>query len=1362
MRRILSTIFLIGTLAGTARATHISGGEIYWDCLGNNQYQITLIVYRDCFGVQLNNNFDVNFDSPCGNFTQTVNTPNGVELSQLCDQQLPNSTCNGGNLPGIEQYTYTTTVTLPPCNAWTISWSLANRNAAIANLQNPNNTQMYEQAVLDNSSGVCEDSPQFTSIASPYVCQNYPVTYSLGAYDPEGDSLTYTLINAMDQGGVPIAYVPPYSATQPITGLTIDAQTGLLSFTPTLAGNWVVVVEVNSYDSLGNWLGSVMRDMQFVVYPCSNVPPDASTGTIGSVSGAAVQTGPNAIQVCESGNICFDFIISDANANNILDAVTNVQQSLPGATFSFTGTNPITCTVCWTGSQGTSGFYPFIVTVDDGACPIPAFQIYVYEVTVIDGIFIDASSTNESCAGMNDGSVSVDVTEGTAPYNYNWGILPQNSDSINVGAGSYTVVVSHGNGCVSAPATVTVNTTQPPVANGGNNFNVCLGGSTMLTGNAQNSSGSDWSGGAGTFIGNGNNQQYIPTNADIVNGGVDLYFTANGNGGCPPDVDTVHVNYSNAFLNAATSDVDATCNGGTNGSASFTPNVPGLTYQWNTNPVQNSASATGLGAGTYAITVTDQLGCDTTMTATVSAPQAISIGNVQVVNESCAGQGNGSVSITVNGGTSPYQYLWSNGATTPSITVGAGTYSVSVTDANGCAPATATATVQAAGQPNQANAGPDQIACGSSAPVQLTGSVVNATGGTWSGGTGNFLGGGLNPQYDPSAADIANGGVYLYLSTTGNTTCPQDVDTVHITFSTSFLNANLTTTGVVCNGGSTGSIAFAPALPGNSYQWNDPAAQTTPSAVGLPSGTWTVTVTDQYGCDTTLSAFVPQPAPLTSANLAFTNPTCANTLNGAINVSAIGGTPGYTYQWSANAGGQTGPSAIGLGTGTYIVVITDANNCTAQASATLTAPAPITLSVQVPDTVCVNAPVMMTAQASGGSGAYTITWGGIGTGSPITYSFPASQVVTVSATDGNGCNSPVVFEQVVVLDLALANLDVYGDTIACPGENATVSATLNNYAGNYVINWPQLGTTGNGPFNVPVTGNQTITAVVTDQCGATLTESVQLILDVPPTITLPPVIAEGCAPLTVQMPDSLTTQPVSYLWMFGDGNSSTDVAPSYTYNSAGSYTVSLTVTTPNGCSANAVNSGLVTAYPSPTAAFTASTYLTDFANQPITFTDQSPGSPTDFAWDFGDGNNSTDPTTQHSYGTVGVFPVTLTVTDANGCTGSTTQNVQITPIYDIDIPTGFTPNPGGGDGTYDPNDLSNDVFFPFVQFVKDFNMRIYNRWGELVFESNDIRIGWNGFYRGDLSQQDVYAYTMKVTFVDDREVERMGDITLFR
>jgi hypothetical protein len=404
----------------TAQATHMSGGEIYWDCIGPNQYRITLTIYRDCAGISLDNGYDLDISSPCGTHTLHVNTPGGTELSQLCDQELSNSTCNGGSLPGIQQYIYTGTITLPPCDSWTISWTEIYRNNAIVNLQAPGTLEMYIQAELNNADAPCNDSPEFTNTAIPYVCLGYPISYSYGAYDPEGDSLTYQLIGARVGGANPISYVAPFTGAEPITGITLDPQTGLVEFTLNTAGNWVVVVQVNEYDSLGNLIGTVMRDMQFIAYPCTNVPPDPTTGTVTGMSGQAVQTAPYAVQVCESGAFCFDMVISDANANNVLEATSNVANNLPGATFSYSGTNPITCHVCWNAGQGTSGFYPFIVNVNDGACPIVAFQTYVYSITVIDGIFIDVTSTNESCAGANNGTGTVTVTDGTGPFQYNW------------------------------------------------------------------------------------------------------------------------------------------------------------------------------------------------------------------------------------------------------------------------------------------------------------------------------------------------------------------------------------------------------------------------------------------------------------------------------------------------------------------------------------------------------------------------------------------------------------------------------------------------------------------------------------------------------------------------------------------------------------------------------------------------------------------------------------------------------------------------------------------------------------------------------------------------------------------------------
>ncbi|MCB9169129.1 MAG: PKD domain-containing protein [Flavobacteriales bacterium] len=1346
-----------------ASATHIGGGEIYWNCLGNGQYEITLVVYRDCIGIELDPAYDLDVTSPCGDMTVHVTTPGGVELSQLCDQELPNSTCNGGTLPGIQQYIYTGTITLPPCDSWTISWTEIYRNNAIVNLQNPGQQEVYVQATLNNAIAPCDDSPQFTNIAIPYVCTGYPISYSYGAYDPEGDSLSYELISACVGGATPIPYVAPYTPTQPIPGLTLDPVTGLVSFNLNVSGNWVVVVQVNVYDDQGNLIGTIMRDMQFIAYPCSNDPPDPTTGTVANMSGDATQTGAYAVDVCESGDFCFDMVISDPNPGNVLTATTNVQQNLPGATFSYTGTNPITCTVCWSAQPGSSGFFPFIVTVSDGACPIQAFQTYVYQVHVRPGLFIDATAVDESCLGAGDGSASVNVLAGTPPYQITWS-TGATGTSIQAGSGTYAVTMIDANACGPTTDTVTIGASSVPgVANAGPDLVGCLNSFPLdLQGIVANAPSGIWSGGQGTLSGNGLNVQYSPSTSEIIAGGVDLVLTTTGNGTCAPDADTVHIALSDALMNAAISATDALCSGSATGTASFTPNDPTLTYLWNDASAQTSATATNLVPGNYSVQVTDVLGCDTTLTVALSAPATLAIAQVNVVDEPCAGTANGSVTVTAAGGTPPYQYTWSNGMTGPTITVGAGTYSVSVTDAHGCTPATATATVTAAAQPPTANAGPDLIGCMDALPVVLQGLVSNAPNGTWSGGTGTFTGNGLNVQYLPSNAEIAAGQAVLTLTATGAMGCPPASDQVVVQLPNSFQNALVQSTPVVCAGAANGTATFSPQNAGFSYAWNDPAGQTTPTATGLPAGNYAVQVTDAFGCGTSLPVTVTEPPVMQLNGPTATNPTCAGSTNGSATVTASGGTPGYSYQWSANSGGQTLPTATALAVGTYVVVVTDANGCMVQGSTTLNAPPPVTLSAQVPATVCVNTPVQLTAQAGGGQGSYTIQWNGIGYGSPITYSFPSPQTVTVSVTDAAGCSGPTLMFPVDVLDLSLGTLQTYGDTVVCPGGSAMIGGEVSNYAGNVQLYWPGLGVNGNGPIIVPVTGDQTYAVVATDACGNTLNGEVHVELDTPPEVVLPPVIAEGCAPLDVDFPENIVNGSFSYLWDFGDGQTSSGMAPTHTYG-PGTFLVSLTITTPNGCSSTSAQPGQVLAYAPPTADFDADPWSTDTDNPAVEFTNASTGNIIDNSWSFGDGATSHDINPTYTFQSAGIFAVQLTVEDIHGCTSSVQHSVTIAPVYDVVIPTGFTPNPHGGNGgNYDPSDLSNDVFYPFVDDLKDFDLRIYNRWGELVFESKDVHVGWDGYYRGQLSPQDVYMVQLWVKFVDDRELTRYSDLTLFR
>lgn len=1345
-------------------ATHISGGEIYYDCLGGNQYRITLVVYRDCAGINLDASYQLDIESPCGDTSVTVTTPGGTEISQLCQAQIGNSTCNGGTLPGIQQFIYTGTITLPPCNSWTVSWSDNWRNGAIANLVNPGNKDEYVEAKINNLGGPCDDSPQFTNTAIPYVCAGYPISYSYGAFDPEGDSLTYTFINAMNTGGVDLPYVTGYSGAEPITGITLDPQSGQVEFTLNQVGNWVVVVRVDQYDSTGAWIGSIMRDMQFIAYPCTNIPPDPASGTVSNLTGDAVQTGPRSVEICESGDFCFDAVITDPNAGDILTITSNIAQNLPGAIVTTSGTNPLTAHICWTGTPGTNGFFPFIITANDGACPIPALQTYVFSIHVLPGIsYSGPLITNESCAGNNDGSASVSVDVGMEPFHFQWN-TGDTTPEIIAGPGTYTVAITDGNGCQNGPITAVIGAGPPPLeAHAGPDLVVCAGGLPVsLQGTVVNTTDGFWYGGNGSITGTGLSATYMPTAAELAAGGVDLILATAGESPCGTARDTVHIIFMNSFASAAIGSTNLLCNGAATGTASFTPNIPGFSFLWDDPAAQTTATATSLTAGTYSIIVTDTAGCDTTLTATITAPPALSILSLDVMDETCAGSGNGSATATVTGGTAPYHFAWSNGDTTSTITAGAGTYALAVTDANGCTPVLDTAIIQATGQANVADAGADITACFGTYPVALQGSVINATSAVWSGGNGSFTGTGLQQAYMPTQAEILAHGVDLVLTATGNTGCPPDADTVHIALPTSFFGSALSNTSLLCNGDQSGTAQFTPDAQGFNFLWDDPSAQTTATAVNLVAGTYSVHVTDSLGCDTTATVVVAEPPVLNVANIAGTGPLCAGEASGSATATVIGGTPAYAYQWSSNADAQTTETATSLPAGTFTVVVTDANGCQAQATTTLTGPDAISIAAQLADTVCVNTAVPLTALASGGTGAYTISWSGIGTGDSLTYSFPASQVVQVSVVDGNGCQGPVLELPVTVLDLSQAMLHTYGDTAFCPGGTAIVGAFLTGYPGTYNLTWPQIQASGSGPFPIPTDSSLSLLVNATDGCTNSLQDDVQITVETPPAITLPSIIAEGCAPLTVHFPTGLTNQPVTYFWQFGDGESSTSMMPVHVY-SAGNYAASLTVTTPLGCTATALNTGQVHAYAPPVAEFGADPWETDADHPQIHFTDQSTGSVSQWNWSFGDGGASS---AQHPYFTYlepGSWQVSLTVTDTHGCTGSIDHEVTITPVYDITIPNAFTPNPNGGSGgSYDPNDLSNDVFYPFVRYVKDFRMRVFNRWGELVFESDDIKRGWDGYYKGQLSPQDVYVYQLWVRFKDNKEMQRMGDLTLFR
>lgn len=374
------------------------------------------------------------------------------------------------------------------------------------------------------------------------------------------------------------------------------------------------------------------------------------------------------------------------------------------------------------------------------------------------------------------------------------------------------------------------------------------------------------------------------------------------------------------------------------------------------------------------------------------------------------------------------------------------------------------------------------------------------------------------------------------------------------------------------------------------------------------------------------------------------------------------------------------------------------------------------------------------------------------------------RLITLTATSPYGCVS-VATQTVIVSPVPQAAF------IATPFmqqfPNATV--TLNNTSGpgNWNHAW-SFGDGGASSLQQPGThtfgtwGSFTITLVVSGTaCADTATQVITITPPLPTASFLGQ--GEGCAPLTVSFTNnSLMAQ--SYQWNFGDGGTSTADNPTYIYNVPGVYSVTLTAFGIGGAVNTAVKVDSVVVRPRANAFFVLQPTNVIVPSQPV-FTYNLSANADQFTWDFGDGtiSNAFNPT--HYYQQGGTFDVTLIANNQWNCpdtftvVGATTAEVS----GDLVFPNAFTPNSSGPtDGSYDPLSFENDHFFPKYEGVERYRLEIFNRWGELVFVSEDVRRGWDGWYKGAPAKQDVYVWKCQATFSDGRDAVLKGDVTLLR
>ena len=258
-----------------------------------------------------------------------------------------------------------------------------------------------------------------------------------------------------------------------------------------------------------------------------------------------------------------------------------------------------------------------------------------------------------------------------------------------------------------------------------------------------------------------------------------------------------------------------------------------------------------------------------------------------------------------------------------------------------------------------------------------------------------------------------------------------------------------------------------------------------------------------------------------------------------------------------------------------------------------------------------------------------------------------------------------------------------------------------------------------------------------------------------------PTVGEGCAPLKVQFQNKLAEHD-SCVWTFGDGGSSAAMNPEWIYDVEGEYKVILKVFGSEGLISS--SSTMISVYPRPTARFEISPDRVVIPEDEVRFQNFSAGA-VKYFWSFGDGNSSEQFEPLHRYEKYGNYNVSLKVFSENGCSDSLVVfNAFSGSAYYIEFPNAFIPNIAGpSGGVYSSkSDESAQVFHPSFSGVSDYHLMIFSKLGILLFETNDINIGWDGYFKSQFCNPGVYIWKVRGNFSNGEPFTKMGDVTLLK
>lgn len=761
----------------------------------------------------------------------------------------------------------------------------------------------------------------------------------------------------------------------------------------------------------------------------------------------------------------------------------------------------------------------------------------------------------------------------------------------------------------------------------------------------------------------------------------------------------------------------------------------------------------------------------------------------------CMGVAVNFTNTSVISGTNPIiSYTWNTGDGGPNQFIqnavntytAAGNYSVSLTVASAFCSASITKTVNVNVQPTanftmSPNSGCSQLA------VSFTNNSTNGATYLWNFGTtptntSNLV----TPNFTYTNNLLVNQNFTITLVTTSTAGCVDSIKRSVTVFPSPLMSFTMNPT----SGCSPLAVTFTNnTLAASSYTWNFGDGNT--SLVTNPSHTYTnsgvaplintvqLVATNTLGCNnSSIATITINPVPSYTLNILPSNG-CSPL---AITFPTLVGAASYTWNFGDGSplNFNTAPSHVFTNTTlvntnyTINVIASNSFSCSNTASTVLTVLFKPTASYTTPllsgcSPLSINFTNTSTGQNSNkwdfnnGQTSFSLSPSMTFTNSKGS----AAGTFSVKLVVGNVNNCRDSITKVINLfanPKAIFDLD----TPACSPKLITFT---NTSIGALNYNWdfgtststlsnPVISFTNGGITNI----TRTVSLVVVNSDNCKDTSIVSFVLHPKANFNITSSPDSGCANLRVNF--SAVSGVKDYNWSFGDGSASTLSVNTKNYlnttNTVKNYTAQLIATDVNDCADTVKKT--IKVFPKPVAFFISDVLEVYVPSQAVQLINQSSGAST-FSWTFGDGGTSNALSPSYNYQTPGEFVVTLIAVSDKNCkdTFSLADRIIASAESDVQIPNAFTPNMNASPGlVFDPKDKSNDIFHPVIKNVETYNMKIFSRWGELLFETKDPKEGWDGYFNGKICTQDVYVWKIYAKFKDGKTFEKAGDLTLLK